>query len=123
MDYTFESIDKTTGVFSLSGNLIGEVDGMQFTEQFEEQLNQGIRYFVLDLSELKHVNSSGLGVFITLLTKARKRASGELFMTNPTAFVENILIITKLTTVFELHKSKEAALEAVKTLQEKEEEA
>ncbi|MCB0494437.1 MAG: STAS domain-containing protein, partial [Cyclobacteriaceae bacterium] len=61
-----------------------------------------------------HINSSGLGVLITLLTKARK-VGGEVVLANPSAYIKNLLLITKLNTIFKIHPNQEKALEAYKT--------
>lgn len=110
MKIEFEKKGPITGVFRLHGNMIGETDGMPLAEAFNEQLEDGYLHFILDLSELKHINSSGLGVFITLLTKARKK-DGDVVIVNPSQNIRNLLMITKLNSIFFLYDSVEAALE------------
>jgi anti-sigma B factor antagonist len=109
MNFKYTALDEKTGIFNLEGNLIGETDGIPLTESFAEQINNGARNFVMDLTELQHINSSGLGVLITLLTKARK-VSGEVLLTNPSEFINNILIITKLNSVFNIFPDTDSAL-------------
>ena len=111
MNFDYTARDKKTGIFRLEGNLIGETDGIPLTEAFAEQIDNGARNFVMDLTDLRHINSSGLGVLITLLTKARK-VSGELVLTNPSEFINNILIITKLNSVFSIFPNTEEALKS-----------
>ena len=85
------SFDKTgsIGVYSLKGNLIERKDGLSITGSFAENLDNKTDY-VIDLGELKHINSAGLGVLITLLTKARK-AGGEVYLSNPSDYIGNLL--------------------------------
>lgn len=111
MDFSF-SKEKNVGIYSLKGSLIGESDGMAINDSFAEQIENGILKFIIDLSELKHVNSSGLGVFITLLTKARKKG-GELVLTSPSDYIQNLFLITKLNTIFTVHDSVEEAIEKI----------
>jgi anti-sigma B factor antagonist len=99
MDFNYQP-QQHVGIFTLSGNLIGEHDGMPLTDAFNEQMEMGVRHFVVDLTELKHINSSGLGVLITLLTKARKK-DGELFLVNPSPYIRNLMLITKLNSIFQ----------------------
>ncbi|MFK7972930.1 MAG: STAS domain-containing protein [Bacteroidia bacterium] len=113
MNFTYEAHNDTVGIFYLEGNLIGETDGIPLTDAFAERLAAGARNFVMDLTELRHINSSGLGVLITLLTKARK-VSGEVVLTNPSEFINNILLITKLNSVFSIHPDTDSALESLK---------
>ncbi|MCB9230819.1 MAG: STAS domain-containing protein [Bacteroidia bacterium] len=96
-------------VFTLTGNLVGENDGMPLTDAFNEEMEDGTRNFIIDLSSLKHINSSGLGVFITLLTKVRKKG-GELVLLNPSDFIKNLLLITKLNSIFHNFSSLEEAM-------------
>ena len=110
MKFTFEAKSDTTGVFHLEGNLIGEHDGMPLTDAFNEQMEDGILNFALDLSDLKHINSSGLGVFITLLTKARKK-DGELVLVSPSDYIRNLMLITKLNSIFTIFQSIDSAVE------------
>jgi anti-sigma B factor antagonist len=91
-------------VISLSGNLIGEKDGMPLMELVSEQIDQNVINFVIDLSELKLINSTGLGALITLLTRVRRRG-GDLFLANPSSYINNLLLITKLNTIFHIHPS------------------
>jgi anti-sigma B factor antagonist len=111
MKFEFESHGSIAGIFRLHGSLIGETDGMPLTEAFNEQLENGCLTFVMDLSDLKHINSSGLGVFITLLTKARKK-DGEVLLVNPSEGIRKLLMMTKLNAIFSIHETVEAALEA-----------
>lgn len=113
MNFTYKAHDENVGIFYLEGNLIGETDGLPVTEAFAEKIDEGTTHFVMDLTELRHINSSGLGVLITLLTKARKK-SGEVLLTNPSEFINNILIITKLNSVFSIHPDTETALKSFK---------
>lgn len=110
MKYEFERKGPITGVFRLEGSMIGETDGMPLAEAFNEQMEDGFLHFILDLSDLKHINSSGLGVFITLLTKARKK-DGDVVIVNPSANIRSLLLITKLNSIFQIFDSVEAAME------------
>lgn len=110
MKLEFEKKGPITGVFRLTGSLIGETDGMPLVEEFNDQMENGYLHFILDLSELRHINSSGLGVFITLLTKARKK-DGDVVIVNPSEHIRSLLLITKLNSIFHLYDSVEEALE------------
>ena len=97
---------------SLKGNLIGENDGIALTEAFAEHLGNDATKFVIDLGELQHINSSGLGVLITLLTKARK-VGGDVLLANPSDYIRNLLLITKLNSIFNIFDSQAEALESI----------
>jgi anti-sigma B factor antagonist len=101
MDFTYQA-ESGVGTFNLKGNLIGENDGIAITESFAEKIESGTKNFIVNLAELKHINSSGLGVLITLLTKARK-IGGELVLAEPSDYIKNLLLITKLNTIFKIY--------------------
>lgn len=113
MNFQFQTIEGI-GHFQLIGNLIGEHDGMPLTDAFNEQMEDGIRNFIVDLTELKHINSSGLGVLITLLTKTRKK-DGDLFLVNPSAYIRNLMLITKLNSIFQTFESLDQAVAKMRT--------
>lgn len=108
MEFTFIN-KEDVGIYELNGNLIGETDGIPITESFSDKLEEGVLRFIIDLKGLQHINSSGLGVLITLLTKARK-VGGELTLANPSDYIKNLLLITKLNTIFQIHTSVEEAI-------------
>lgn len=110
MEFSFDK-HGSTGVYTLKGNLIGEKDGISITESYSENLDDKITHYVIDLGDLQHINSAGLGVLITLLTKARK-AGGEVYLSNPSDYIGNLLLITKLNTIFQIFPSLEEALDA-----------
>lgn len=112
MEYSYKN-DNGIGLFSISGSLLGESGGMQLANEFNERLEDGMKKFVLELSGLTHVNSSGLGVFITMYTKSRTRG-GELVLLNPSEFIQSLLMITRLNSIFQIYNSYD---EAVKHLQ------
>jgi anti-sigma B factor antagonist len=110
MEISFNKQGKI-GILALNGNLIGEKDGLPITENFSGYLENGTHEFIIDLSELQLINSTGLGVLITLLTKARK-AGGEVILANPSEYIQNLLLITKLNTIFQIHPTVEEAIES-----------
>jgi anti-sigma B factor antagonist len=109
MKFEFEKKGPITGMFRLHGSLIGETDGMPLAEAFNEQMENGFLHFILDITELKHINSSGLGVFITLLTKARKK-DGDVVIVNPSENIRSLLLITKLNSIFHIYDTVEDAI-------------
>ena len=112
MQYKFQVIKEKIGMFHLEGNLIGESDGMALTDIFNEQMEDGILDFVIDLTNLQHINSSGLGVLITLLTKTRKK-NGELYLVNPSDYIRNLMLITKLNSIFSIYSTTDEAVAAL----------
>ncbi|MEM6628785.1 MAG: STAS domain-containing protein [Bacteroidota bacterium] len=114
MEFSFSTAENQIGIYNLQGSLIGETDGLSITESLNEKLEEGYKQYVIDLEKLQHINSSGLGVLITLLTKARK-IGGEVILANPSAYIKNLLLITKLNTIFQVHPTVNEAIESYKS--------
>jgi len=68
---------------------------------------------IIDISELRYINSSGIGVLITILTKFRNKG-GEVYLMNPSESVSKLLLITKLNAIFQIIKSEEDVLKKIK---------
>jgi len=101
-------------VIELKGNVMGGDDTKEFTETLHKLIDEGKKNVIVDLSGVKFMNSSGLGMLISGLT-TMKKAEGHLKLANVTDKIESLLIITKLITIFESYESVD---EAVKSLPE-----
>ena len=72
-------------------------------------LDQGRRQIVVNLAGVPHVDSVGLGELVQAhATTARQ--GGQLKVLNATRRLRDLLVITKLATVFELYESEADAL-------------
>lgn len=112
MDYTITTTGNAS-VLSLKGSLLADVQTKDILQQVTDMIQEGKIRFVVDLSELKFINSSGLGMLLTCLTKARK-AGGDVILANVPEQVHNLLVITKLSNIFQAKESLNEALEAFK---------
>lgn len=101
-------IEDDISILSLSGNLLGEKDSVPIVESVGVSLSQKSNRFIVDLSNLKYINSTGLSVLITILTKSRN-AGGEMILVNLPEQLINLLQITKLSDVFPQASSIEEA--------------
>lgn len=105
MKYTHSIEDKVLEI-TFSGDLMGESNGPELVELANEALIQHESdTCLLDMSDIRYINSSGIGVLITLLTKYRNK-SGELYLINPSDHVKKLLIMTKLEAIFNIVDSK-----------------
>lgn len=108
-------IENSILKIDLSGDLIGEDNGIDIIEVINDQIQKGVKLCVVDISELRYINSSGIGVLITILTKFRNKG-GELWLVNPSESVKKLLIITKLNAIFNITDSEEEAISALKAI-------
>lgn len=112
MKFTYKEEDKILKL-SLEGDLIGEDNGIDIIEVINDQIQQGIRLCLVDISQLRYINSSGIGVLITILTKFRNKG-GELCLVNPSESVKKLLIITKLNAIFSIESNEGKAMKMLK---------
>ena len=91
-------------ILRLSGDLIGEESGASVLQVVAEAIQQKILVCVIDISKLRYINSSGIGVLITILTKFRNKG-GEVYLMKPSETVQKLLVITKLNAIFQIVQS------------------
>ena len=100
-------------ICQLHGELIDKNQALPFIADLDGHMSKGNLRIVMDLGDLKYINSSGLNVLINILTKARKNG-GEAVIANVSAKVRELLVITKLNTVFTVTETVEKALAKLK---------
>jgi anti-sigma B factor antagonist len=95
-------------VITLKGNVMGGPDGAKLHDTLHELKESGKTNVVADLSKVKFMNSSGLGMLISAMTTMRN-AGGDLRLANVADRIQSLLVITKLITVFKHFESVEEA--------------
>ena len=108
MNYTHEIINGVL-ILKLSGDLIGENHGPELISIVNDSINEDIIFCAIDIHEVRYINSSGIGVLITILTKFRNKG-GEVVLIKPSESVEKLLIITKLNSIFTITTDMDRAL-------------
>ena len=83
----------------LTGDLIGSPDTDQLLASVNTHLGEELNQCAVDLSEIRYINSTGIGILVSLLTKFRSRG-GELILINPADHPKKMLALTKLNNIF-----------------------
>ena len=109
-------------VITLKGNVMGGPDGQQLHDQLRELTDDGKTNVVVDLSKVKFMNSSGLGMLISGMTTMRN-AGGDLRLARVADRIQSLLVITKLVTVFKEYDTVDEAIESFETAPPAQEEA
>jgi|APLak6261662433_1056034.scaffolds.fasta_scaffold00222_2 anti-sigma B factor antagonist len=110
MIFGYKSSKKDAlNVFLLQGELIDRNQATEMMQEIETAISKDETKIVLNLAELKYLNSSGLNVLINILTKARK-AGGDVAICNVNKKITELLVITKLNSVFNVCDSEEKAI-------------
>lgn len=100
MSFTYTLNSKSpVAVLALYGELIDRTQGNELSGRIEALAEENIHKIVLDLSELKYMNSTGLNVLINTLSKTRKNG-GDLVLCGISRKIQELLLVTKLNSVF-----------------------
>ena len=82
---------------------------VQFEQQCETCISEGITSLVIDLGDLRYISSMGLRSFVVIAQKLRQKG-GALRICRLTGLVQQVFEITRLNQVLPLHDSLESAL-------------
>ena len=104
---------KSVTVIELDGNVMGGPDASALNEFLHKLITEEKNHVVVDLKKVDFINSSGLGMLIGGLTTMR-HSGGELKLARASKKVENLLEMTKLLKVFDLHKNVNNAIASFK---------
>lgn len=74
-----------------------------------EELEEGERKFLIDFADTGYIDSSGLGVLVSLSKKIREKG-GELRLANLNEDLRTLFELTKLDTLFQIAASRDEAL-------------
>ena len=94
----------------LSGRILDNEQTSKLLKEVDNTISEKINKIVLDLEHMEYINSNGLNCFIQLLTKARNMG-GDAVIVNVPEKIKNLLLISKLNTVFTIKDSVDKANE------------
>jgi anti-sigma B factor antagonist len=109
MNFDVQKHDDIT-VIGVEGQLIVG-NRQELKQQVLEELENGSRKFLIDFANTGYIDSSGLGVLVSLSKKIREQ-SGELRLANLNEDLRTLFELTKLDTLFQISTSREEALGA-----------
>lgn len=99
---------------SLAGDPVGPLDTAALVKAANEHLGADVVSCAVDLSEIRYINSTGIGVLVSLLTKFRTRG-GEMVLINPADHPRKLLALTKLNNIFAVASVETAARQQILT--------
>lgn len=105
---TPREVEGTT-IVDLNGRIsIGEGSAM-LRETIRDLVKKGQKRILLNLADVGFIDSTGIGELVSGFTTV-KNQGGELKLLNLTRKVHDILLVTKLYTVFDIHSDEQTAL-------------
>ena len=105
------SVAKQNGVtvVDVEGQLIVG-NRQELKQKVLEELEAGGRKFLIDFSSTGYIDSSGLGVLVSLSKKIREQG-GELRLSSLNEDLRTLFELTKLDTLFRITDTKEQAMD------------
>ncbi|WP_181305946.1 STAS domain-containing protein [Rufibacter sp. XAAS-G3-1] len=97
----------------LEGDMIGGPETQRLMDLANTTIDDSMLLSAVDLSNVRFINSTGIGVLVSLLTKFRNRG-GELILINPSEHIRKLLIITKLNAIFTIAEDDSNAVQLLK---------
>ena len=107
MSFDVKKQDGVT-IIDVEGQLIVG-NRQELKQKVLEELEGGARKFLIDFSGTGYIDSSGLGVLVSLSKKIREQG-GELRLANLNEDLRTLFELTKLDTLFHIATSREDAL-------------
>ena len=112
MKISTRQVDGVT-IVDCSGRITLGEGSVTLRETVTQLLGKGEKKILLNLGDVNYIDSSGIGELVSAFTTVRKQG-GDLKLLNLTKKVHDLLLITKLYTVFDVKEDETAAVKAFK---------
>ena len=96
-------------IFDLDGRLVAGPDEVALRERFTNLDASGRKNVILNLKKVDYIDSTGLGTLVVSHSRC-KRAGGALKLVNLSKRSAELLILTKLSTIFDMFSDEQAAI-------------
>lgn len=104
--------DRVVGnvtILDVSGNVTLNDGAEQVRDKVRSVLQQGQKNLLVNLARVSYMDSAGLGELVQAYSTVKKQG-GKLKLVNPTKRLQDLLVITKLATVFDSFDDETAAV-------------
>lgn len=99
-------------VVKLPVDHLDTANSSEFKQAINDQVDAG-KQIILDLSNIRFVDSSGLGAFLSSLRRINNNG-GHLMMCNLTTAVKALFELVRMNKVFDIYESLEIAVNAIR---------
>ena len=93
----------------------GEVDfdnARELKEHFEQSILSGIARYIINLSQVPNIDSTGIGTLIFLVANVRKK-NGAVFLTDVNNTIRHLIELSCLTEYFHIVKTESEAVQTI----------
>jgi anti-sigma B factor antagonist len=101
--------DNGLAILNMDGKLVDKAEAVEISVEIDEELAEGTSKFVIDLSRLEYMNSTGLNILINLMNKSRN-AGGEAVIVGVKPRIMALFAVTKLNSVFTMRDTLQEAI-------------
>lgn len=107
-------VGSSSSVIDLSGEITGFSEAT-LMDGYSQASNGGVANIVLNFERLEYMNSSGIGLLVTLLIRTR-RQNQRLLAYGLNEHYQHIFELTRLNEAIQLYGSETEALSSIKSL-------
>jgi anti-sigma B factor antagonist len=104
LDISHQQMDGGIILIKISGKVMLGPESQRLETLTADLLNQGHRKFIFDMAGITHIDSTGIGRFISALNKVMQ-AGGRMHMAGATGAVREGFRVTRLDTVFKFYET------------------
>lgn len=102
--------ESTCSVFKLKGRFVEDDSHKEFFNEIKDACEAGNKKFIIDLTELTYINSSGINLLVKLV-KYLNAEEGQIVFTGVPENINELLTIIGLNAVFAIEPSIEEGLQ------------
>ena len=107
------TLDGGIGLIEVSGSLVGGEETDKLRQSVAGFVDREYDKLVIDLSHVTYINSTGIGVLVSAQT-SYSRKGWQIKLCGLNKNIDNIFVITKLTLVFDVADTRDAAVKGFK---------
>jgi len=96
-------------ILDVNGRLVAGPESTELRRRFTQLADQKVKNVILNLKQVDFIDSTGLGTLVIGHSETEK-AEGAMKLLNVTKRNIQLLVLTKLTTVFEIFDDEQAAI-------------
>lgn len=109
MKFQLKKVEEVA-VISILDKELFSTDSAEVIEVVKLEMQKGNLEFIINLDQVKSINSTGINFLIAVLTVIRNK-EGELLIASVSEKINNLLIITKLNSIFNIKETVAQAIE------------
>jgi anti-sigma B factor antagonist len=107
-------VNGIAGIIDIQGELTAFAEQL-LTRTYEATSLRGTRAILLNFSEMEYMNSSGIGLIVTLLIRTNRQKQ-QLFAYGLSDHYQHIFQLTRLNDAIQIYPSESEAIKALKTV-------